>query len=170
MKRITLTLIVLFPLFFASCKKKDTPDSVSIGTMQADINGSASTFNIEAVAVNGSISGSNMLTLRGYKKPRTTSGTYFEIVITNPGSIGVGTYTENNPGLVLVRASHFVDLFFGVGGTHSTYGSSSNPFNISITERSSFSVKGTFKGELKSGTGTSATTENVTKGIFHLRL
>jgi hypothetical protein len=163
---------ILFFVLSASSCKKDTPDSVPIGTIEAEVDGTKTTFNNEATAVLTTNNRNIMLELKGYKKPRTTSGTYLSLQVLGTSTITTGTYTEGGPGPFTVHAERFVDLFFGVGGSSVTYGSTSDPLSITITDITTTYVKGTFSGELRTGTsgGTNNTYIKLKKGIFHLSL
>lgn len=168
---LLFTVILFLGLFTLSCKK-DTPDSVPLGTIEANVDGTKTTFNNEATATITTSNGNVTLEIKGYKKPRSTSGTYLSLKILKTGPVTSGTYTETNAGPYRLQAEHFVDLFFGVGGSSFTYGSSSNPVRITITDMSATYVKGTFSGELRSGAagGANNTYVKLTNGVFHVSL
>ncbi|HYM93572.1 MAG TPA: hypothetical protein VET23_05485 [Chitinophagaceae bacterium] len=170
MKKIILISLSLFlTVIFFSCKKEAT--DIPIGTISVNINGTASTFNIQAKASRPITSnGGYAIQINGYKKDPFLSGTNLSFRIESPIQISAGTYTENALGDPIVTMSHFVDIFVGYGSGSSNYGSVRNPVSISITEITSSSIKGIFKGELhaSSYTGSPGETEILTNGMFYV--
>lgn len=168
-KIIFISLSLFLTVFFFSCKKEAA--DITIGTISVNINGTVSTFNVQAKASRlTTTNGGYAIQINGYKKDPSLSGTNLTFEIESADPIGAGTYTENTSGGLVVTMSHFVDIFFGYGSGSSNYGSVSNPVSISITEITSSSIKGTFKGELhaSSYTGSPGETETLTNGMFYV--
>jgi hypothetical protein len=170
MKKIKFAILFVSSAFVFACNKPDTPDSVPLGTIQVDINGTASTFNIESTGSFTSNPGSYGLKIIGYKKERSSSGTYLELNIISNSPITAGSYTEQTSPNFVVTGVHFVDVFFGMGGTTRNFGSTSNPMTITLNGFSGTEIKGTFKGDMNQPGGTTSTTEKLTNGIFYVRL
>ena len=137
----------LFLLVFTSCKKdKDNPDAS--GTISVSIDGTPNTFNVEAKAVQTSVSGGYGITVQGYKKDPAESQTNLSFSITSPDPITAKTYVENTGGNPLIVMTYFLDVVLGVGTTATNYGSTKHPLTITITNITSSTTKGTFSGEL----------------------
>ena len=156
-KIIHLSAILIFLLF--SCKK----DDISIGTIKVDINGMDYTFNVHAKATTLSVTGGYGIQIQGNYKESSTTNLSFSIV--RPSQISTGTYTFNTAGNPLVSMIHCEEVIFPCVARAAAFGSTSNPASVTITEITSSSVRGTFKGELQFGAGG---TEILSKGEFYV--
>ena len=160
MKKIIHLSIILFTLLF-SCKKD--PVDIPIGTIKVDINGTDYTFSVQAKATRLAVTGGNGIQIEGrYKETSTTNLT---MVIARPSPISTGTYTENASSNPLVTITHCTEVIVPCVFQATTFGSTANPVSITITEITSSSIKGNFKGELRTG---SSTTETLSKGQFYV--
>ena len=159
----------IFFTFFISCKKASSNTDIALGTISVSIDGTATTFNYGAKASNIAVTGGYGIKIHGNKKDPSTSATNLTISVVRPTPITTGTYVENAGGNPLVKIDYFFDVFFGSGSTSSSYGSTTNPVNIIITEMSASSVKGTFSGELEgiSINGTKVKTV-LSNGVFYV--
>lgn len=154
MKKIIQFSAILSTLLF-SCKKDV---EIRIGTIKVDINGTAYTFNVQAKATNLSVTGGHGIQIQGnYKETSTTNLT---LTIARPSPISTGSYTENPGSNPLVTITHCTEVIVPCVFRATTFGSTSNPVNITITEMTSSSVKGNFKGDLRLGSGSIETLSN----------
>lgn len=163
----SLLLIVLFWAFLPSCKKD--PDDVPLGTIKASIDGSETTFSVQAKAEQIPVQNGYGIRIQGYKKDPAASSTRIEMAVVRPTSITTGNFTENNVGNPLVEMKYYFDFFLGLVNTYSSFKSTANPVTVNITELTSGSVKGTFSGELISAaSGGTSTKVKVTNGAFYV--
>jgi len=147
-----------------SCKKDAT--DIPIGTIKVDIGGSNSTFSVQAKATRLSVSGGYGVEIQG--NYRTGSTTNLSFSIASPTQISTGVYTENTTGSQLVTMKHCTEVLFPCVVQASTYGSTTNPVSITITEINSSFVKGTFRGELLFVRGSTGGTEVLANGVFYV--
>jgi len=160
MKKIIHLLAILTILLF-SCKKD--PVDIRIGTIKVDINGTAYTFNVQAKATRLSVTGGNGIQIQGnYKETSTTNLT---LTIVRPSPISTGTYIENTASNPLVTITHCTEVLVPCFFQAVVFGSTSNPVSITITEITGSSIKGDFKGELRTSSGS---TETLSNGEFYV--
>lgn len=159
--KMIISLSALLTLMLFCCKKDDT--SIPIGTIKVDINGSAYTFNVQPKATTLTVTGGYGIQIQGYYRNGSTTNLSFSIV--RPVAISTGTYTENAASNPLVIMTHCTEVVVPCVIRANAYGSTSNPVSITITEITGSSVKGTFKGELQVGSGT---TEVLSNGVFYV--
>ena len=158
-KLIHLSTILTLLLF--SCKKD--PVDIRIGTIKVDINGTAFTFNVQAKATRLSVTGGNGIQIQGnYKETSTTNLT---LTIARPSPISTGAYIENTASNPLVTVSHCTEVFVPCVFQAVTFGSTTNPVSITISEITGSSVRGNFKGELRLNSGN---TETLSNGEFYV--
>ncbi len=162
MKNIFYFLLASFvTISTISCKKDAT--NIPIGTIKVKIGGVDYTFNLQAKATRLPVSGGFGIQIQGNYRTGSTTNLIFSIV--RPDAISAGSYTENTGGNPLVTMTHCTEVLVPCLIQAKTYGSSSNPVNITITEITGYSVKGTFSGELQVSSGG---TELLTNGAFHV--
>lgn len=153
-------------LVFSSCKKSSSDPA--IGTISANIDGSVTTFNVNAKASNLQVTGGYGIKIFGYKKDPSTSWTSLTLTIARGTPITTGTYIENSGGNPLVTMQYFYDVIFGSGFTTVNYGAS-NKVTITITEITGSYIKGSFSGDLQ-GPGLNNTTAkaSMSGGVFYV--
>ncbi len=162
MKNIFYFLLASFvTISTISCKKDAT--NIPIGTIKVKIGGVDYTFNLQAKATRLPVSGGFGIQIQGNYRTGSTTNLIFSIV--RPDAISAGSYTENTGGNPLVTMTLCTEVLVPCLIQAKTYGSSSNPVNITITEITGYSVKGTFSGELQVSSGG---TELLTNGAFHV--
>jgi len=152
-----ILLLSFLSLCFISCKKDNGNDDIDIGTITADVDGVATSFNHSAKATVLNVSGGYGISIQGYKKDLSESQTNWTFSIARPTPITTGTYIENSGSNPLVRMTYTYDFLAGILYTSEAYGSSAHPVTITITDISSTSVKGTFSGELYCTSGPAGT-------------
>jgi hypothetical protein len=162
MKKILIILLISCLTFFSITCKKDSVDNIKIGTIKADINGSSSTFSVQAKATNLSVSGGYGIQIQG--NYRTGSTTNLTLVVMRPSPITTGVYTENANNNPLVTMTHCTEVIVPCVIRADSYKSPANPVSINITEITGSSVRGTFKGELQSGSNK----EVYSNGLFYV--
>lgn len=162
MKKIFYLLLACCIIIIISSCKKDATD-IPIGTIKVKIDGKDFTFNVQAKATTLAVAGGFGIQIQGNFKTTSTTNLIFTIV--RPSPITTGNYTENTGGNPLVTMTHCTEVLIPCFFQATTYGSSSNPVSITITEITGSSVKGTFRGELKFS---SAGTELLTNGAFYV--
>jgi hypothetical protein len=146
-KNYILFSILLLPVF-TSCKK-DSTNNNSSNAISVSIDGTPTTFNIEAKAIKESVTGGYGITIQGYKKDPAVSQTNLSFSVVSPDAITAKTYIENTSGNPLIVMTYFLDTtVLGIGITASNYGSTTHPVTITITAITSSTVKGMFSGEL----------------------
>ncbi len=160
-KLLNILLASSVTILTISCKKDAT--DIPIGTIKADINGSAYTFNVQAKATRLLVNGGYGIQIQGNYRTGSTTSLSFTIVRPNP--ISTGNYTENAGGNPLVMMTHCTEIFTPCVIQANAFGSTANPVSITITEITGSSVKGTFKGELQVSSGG---TELLTNGVFYV--
>jgi len=161
----TISLIAFFiVLFMINSCKKESVDNIPLGTIKAELNGIMTTFNIQAKATRLSVTGGYGIQVQG--NYRTGSTTNFSFTIVKPDPLTTGTYTENAGGNPLVTVKHCTEVLYPCVIQAVTYGSSSNPVSITITDINNSYVKGSFKGELS--VNTNGGKEILTKGVFYV--
>lgn len=166
MKKILLTFYGGMLIFFLSTCKKD-PLDIPMGTIKAKINGNEKTFNIMPKATRLNVTGGHGLQVQGYYRDGSTTNLTFSIVSPNP--ITSGTYTENTVSNPLVSMTHCIEVISPCVIQTTSYISTSNPVSITITEITSSSVKGTFKGDLKNSTSSGSPSSDLfTNGVFYV--
>ncbi len=160
-------LVVL--LCCTSCKKDKADTDVSVGTISATIDGTATTFNFRAKATGSNVSGGYGISIQGFKKDPSASQTSLSISIARGTQITSGTYVENSGSNPLVEMTYNYDLVFGIVYTSTTYGSATKPVTITITDINSTSVKGTFSCELLGNDVNGNPAKTVfTDGVFYV--
>lgn len=160
-KPLYVLLASLVILNTISCKKDAT--DIPIGTINVKIGSTNYTFNEQAKATRLPVSGGFGIQIQGNYRTGSTTNLVFSMV--RPDAISAGSYTENTGGNPLVTMTHCTEVLLPCLIQAKTYGSSSNPVNITITEITGYSVKGTFSGELQINSGG---TEILTNGAFHV--
>jgi hypothetical protein len=160
MKNIVIAFFSVF--LFCGCKK-DSVDNIPIGTIKVDIDGTAYTFSVQAKATRPQVTGGFGVQIQG--NYRTGSTTNLSFTIVRPTAITSGSYTENTASNPLVMMKHCTEVIVPCVYQANNYGSPTNPVSITITEITSSYVKGTFKGELQLGSGS---TETLTNGMFYV--
>ena len=162
MKKILYFLLAsLVTLNTISCKKDAT--DIPIGTIKVKIGGTDNTFSVQAKATKLSVTSGFGIQIQGNYRTGSTTNLTFSIV--KPDPISTGNYTENLMGNPLITLTHCTEVLVPCLIQAKTYGSSSNPVNIIITEITGSSVKGTFSGELQVSSGG---TELLTNGAFYV--
>ena len=158
-----MPLLVLIAFLLFSCKKDAT--DIPIGTIKVDLGGSATTFSVQAKATRLPVTGGYGIQVQG--NYRTNSTTNLSFSIASPTQISTGVYAENTTGNPLITMKHYTEVLFPCVVQANTYGSTTNPVSITITEINSSFVKGTFKGELLIVGGTPGT-EVLANGAFYV--
>lgn len=134
-KILTVLILALGVITFSSCKKdkKVTPSA----TITADVNGTATSFNTNALAVKGTEGDTQITAVQG----DGPNGTHLAITIN--GTVTAGTTysaTGNNEPILLY--SNTDDNFLNDDS------STTNAVSVTITSVSSTSIQGTFKGDV----------------------
>lgn len=162
MKKILYFLLAsLVTLNTISCKKDAT--DIPIGTIKVKIGGTDYTFSVQAKATTLPVTGGYGIQIQGNYRTGSTTNLSFSMV--RPGPISTGSYTENTTGNPLVTMKHCTEVLVPCVIQAISYGNTANPVNITITDISGSSVKGTFSGELQVSSGG---TELLTNGVFYV--
>lgn len=165
MKKIK-TLIVLTMAFgaltFSSCKK-DKP-AVAIG-ISADIDGTATTFNVHAIAGKGTVDGGTFTTITGSAANGNTISITLSGTVTAGKTYSVSTTPDAEPLFV-----------YDIGGDADFLNddNSSNKVSVTVNSVSSTSISGTFTGgvveaDVQVGNNnTPPPTKSITNGKFNV--
>lgn len=154
-KTLILATMAFGAITFSSCKKdKQTPSTVT-ASVTADIDGTATTFNVHAFATTGTVNGKTITVVTG------TSATGATVSITLGGTVTAGktfnstTTPDNEPQLLYSTASD--DTFLNDDPL--------SQVSVTVNSVSSSSISGTFKGgviEISEG----GSTKSITNGKF----
>ena len=139
-----------------SCKKKDVKPTA---TITADVNGTATTFNVHAIAATGTLEGVTFTTITG----SASDGTSISITLNGALTAGKTFDTSGSPDVIPLIAIEAGDNSFLNDDSSIT-----NPVSVTINAVSSTAVSGTFKGDLTSLTigNVQPQTKSVTNGKF----
>jgi hypothetical protein len=157
-KVLALLAISLAAITLNSCKKKDVKPAVSI---TATVDGSATSFNVNAAALQGVLSGVTYTNIQG-----TTSGGAM-LSMTLQGTVTAGkTYSDastndNDKPLFVYAPSATADDDYLNDDDNA-----SNLPSVTITSVTSTTIDGTFKGLIQNNTGT----KTIADGKFHVNI
>ena len=163
-KLFFLPVIVLFAL--SSCKKSSS-SSAALGTINATIDGTATTFNTEATAVQSGTSGAYSLIIIGFQGAAGTSST-LDITLGSSVPFAAGTLysdttTSANGNLAEIA-------YVQQPGEYEYSDVLSGPVDVTITNITSTTVQGTFSGIVGAVNGGTPASHTITKGSFNLKL
>lgn len=147
----TIATVLFGMLIGISCKKDSAKNSNSIGNISVNIDGTSTQFDVMAKATRLSVSGGYGISISGYKKDPSTSGTNLTLSVVSPNPIIAQTYTQSANGNPLLQMKYVLD-FLTVLYEYEMAANPSPPSTITITEINGTSVKGTFSG-IVSGNG-----------------
>lgn len=171
MQKNNITILLFAAMLcFSSCKKNNAGNDAPAYTISASIDGNATTFNYGAIASTINVSGGFGITIYGNKKDPSVSQTSLLISIVSPNPISKGTYVENSSGNPLIQMTYTYDFVFGIKYIFETYGSTTNPLRVTITDITSAFAKGTFSGEVTGMDATGSMVKYVfTNGVFNVK-
>jgi hypothetical protein len=162
-KALLLSTLTCGVILFSSCSK-DKVEATVQGTITANVNGTPTKFNTNAVATSATVSGNQLTSING----KAADGTSIAILL--GGSVTAGkTYSSNAPNdndKPVIEYSTASDDYVNDDS------SVSNVSTVSISTISSNAVSGTFSGKLTTIViGNSAIkTAVITDGKFSLSL
>jgi hypothetical protein len=161
MKKIKILAVLAMSLAVVtlnSCKKKDVKPAVSI---TATVDGTATSFNVNAAALQGTVSGMTFTNIQG-----STSGGAM-LSMTLQGAVTAGkTYSDaaasegDMPLFVYAPSATSQDDYLNDDDN------ASNLPTVTITSVSSTTIDGTFKGLVQNSTGT----KSIADGKFHVNI
>jgi hypothetical protein len=158
--KILTVLILIFGVITLNSCKKDKKNPIPTPAITANIDGTATTFNVHAIGAKGTVDGMSITSIQG----STSNGV--NISITLNGTLTAGTtYSATGPSTdsePLIQLSTSSDDFLNDDS------STTNPVSVTITSISSTAIAGTFKGSLATVTigNTQPGTKSVTEGKF----
>jgi hypothetical protein len=157
-KNLALLSLAVGAISLSSCKKKDVAPAVSI---TATVDGTATSFNVNAAALQGAVEGVTYTNIQG-----TTSGGA-TLSMTLAGAITAGkTYSDaaandnDKPLVVYAPSATSEDDFLNDDDD------ASNLPSVTITSVTSTTIDGTFKGLIQNSTST----KSITNGKFHVNI
>ena len=157
-KQLVLLALAFGAFTFSSCKKKDVAPAVSI---TATVDGTATNFNVNAAALQGTVSGITITNIQG----STSSGATLSMALA--GTVTAGkTYSDaaandNDKPLMVYAASPTADDDY-----FNDDDDTANLPSVTITSVTSTTIDGTFKGLIQNSTGT----KSITNGKFHVNI
>jgi hypothetical protein len=161
MKKIKILAVLAMSLAVVtlnSCKKKDVKPAVSI---TATVDGTATSFNVNAAALQGTVSGMTFTNIQG-----STSGGAM-LSMTLQGAVTAGkTYSDaaasegDMPLFVYAPSATSEDDYLNDDDN------ASNLPTVTITSVTSTTIDGTFKGLVQNSTGT----KSIADGKFHVNI
>lgn len=163
-KLLIVLSLALGTLTLNSCSKSTTTTTTNIN-ISADINGTATTFNTNAVAISGTVSGQTFTNITGQAK----DGTMLSITLMGAPVAGktysdAATNDNDKPLIDITPPGNDSSDFLNDD-------SSPNVPSVTISSVSSGTISGTFKGGLVQGIETSngtLPTKSITNGKFSL--
>lgn len=168
MKKIR-TLIVLTMAFgaitFTSCKKDKQAPPTGIS---ADIDGTATTFNVHAIAGKGTIDGHTVTTITGSTASGNTISITFTDAVTAGKTYSASTTPDDEP---LIDYS-----VVGADADFLNNDDASSKVSVTVNSVSSTSISGTFSGglveaDIQVGTGNPPPpTKSITNGKFNVSI
>ena len=157
-KHLVLVTLAFGVLTLNSCKKKDVTPAVSI---TATVDGTATNFNVNAAALQGTVSGVTITNIQG----TTSGGATLSMALS--GTVTAGkTYSD------AATNSNDMPLFVYAPSPTSTDdylnddADASNLPSVTITSVTSTTIDGTFKGLIQNSTGT----KSIANGKFHVNI
>lgn len=136
------------------------------GIITCKINGTATTFNVDATAILDNSLGVPSLIIFGQTTSAANPAISFGFTKGAGGAIGAGTYTVNQAASGILLGADYTDA----GGVEYYAGTdvlNQNPaFEIVIQIINTSRVKGTFKGPLKDNDGAGPGVRTITEGAF----
>ncbi|WP_426668448.1 hypothetical protein ACPPVU_19915 [Mucilaginibacter sp. McL0603] len=168
-KHLVLLTVAFGALTLSSCKKDKKQDPAPTGTLTANVDGTATTFNTHAFAGTGTVLGQTFTTIEGVSAAGDT------ISVTIAGAIKVGkTYSA------AIDGSDNEPLFLFTPKTGDQFinddDSANNKVSLTISSASSTAVEGTFTGDLVENIivigngGPTLAKKSVTNGKFSLAI
>jgi|SRR3569833_281424 len=161
-KNLIAAILVLSVISFSSCKKDKKDVAVSL---TADVDGTATSFNVGAVAATGTVDGQTFTVIQG----STSTGAIISITVAGKLTAGK-TYSDasendDDKPLFLYATSATADDYLNNDDD------AANLPSITITSLTSTTVDGTFKGSVVQGFGNNeAPTKTITNGKFHVTI
>lgn len=164
LKNLTVLTLVLGVVTLNSCKKDKSQVAVSL---TADIDGTATNFNVSPIAASATLSGQTLTVIQG----STSTGATLSITLS--GKVIAGkTYSDaasddSDKPLFLYTTSATSDDFLNDDDD------ASNLPSVTITSVTSTTVDGTFKGLVVEGVqigNGQLPTKTITNGKFHLNI
>lgn len=152
----------------STCTFSVTVVAAPSGFITCKINGTATTFNTDAMATLDNSTGVPILSIDG--QTTTTPDPYISLGIIKGtgGPIGNGTYTVNQmmSGIILSADHNDAGGVNYFAGTDPLNQSQTPAFEIVIQSITATRVKGTFKGPLKDNNGAGPGVKTITEGSF----
>ena len=160
-----ITLITIF----SSCKKDSSSNSTTSGTISADIDGTAVSFNFGDNAALDTISGEYTIAIAGFQSGVNVTSNEIGIGVGGAYPIAVGTYTDTS------SIADNSTISYSIPSDNSGYAAVGiAPFygTVTITSISATQVQGTFSGVLGVGSGSSSTVpyHTLTNGKFNVKI
>ena len=161
MKKIKILAVLAISLAVVtlnSCKKKDVKPAVSI---TATIDGAATSFNVNAAALQGSVQGVTFTNIQG----STSGGAMLSMTLSGAVTAGktysdAATSQNDMPMFVYSPSATSQDDYLNDDDN------TSNLPTVTITSVTSTTIDGTFKGLVQNSTGT----KSIADGKFHVNI
>jgi len=163
MKKLFFLPVILL-LAMASCKKSSSSSSNGLGTITASIDGTATTFNTSATAVESTGNGLSSLIIIGFQG---TAGTSNSMDITLGSNSPLAANTSFSDTSTVGNLAEFA--YTTEPGNNSYSDILGGSAQVKITGISSSSIQGTFSGVVTLSGGTPAS-HTITNGTFNLKL
>jgi hypothetical protein len=161
MKKIRIMAVVAISLSVVtlnSCKKKDASPAVSI---TATVDGTATNFNANAAALQGTVSGITVTNIQGTSPGGATLSMSVVGTLTAGKTYSDAATNDNDMPLFVYAASATSDDDY-----LNDDDDASNLPSVTITSVTSTTVDGVFKGLVQNSTGT----KSITNGTFHVKI
>jgi hypothetical protein len=167
MKTRTLFAFLAVVLFASCSKNSSDTDKNGSGAISAKIDGTNTTFNVNAKAMRNNGQGFYTIQIAGATGSEPSTANQITLAIASDAEITPGTYTEDAS-----TNSKLGTIGYVTGGseTYTSDGSDTNPVTVIITSVNSTSIQGTFRGDvyLTTASGASSTKKVFSEGTFNV--
>ncbi|GGH21052.1 hypothetical protein GCM10007352_33490 [Mucilaginibacter phyllosphaerae] len=159
-----MLLVTAFTIIaFSSCKKDSTDDLLSTSTISADVDGTATVYTTNALAVKGELNGAEFTSIQGTDKDgNTISMSVYGTLKAGKTYVSTSSEFEDKPTISFSNANGD-DIYFNDEASIQT---------ITVTAASANKVEGTFSGKVSTGAlGNGAVkTKTFTNGKFKVAI
>lgn len=138
-KALMLLTIAFTVIAFSSCKKDNTEDTLATSTITVDIDGTATVFTTNTLALKGELNGMEFTSIQGTDKSGNT------ISMTINGTVTVGkTYLSNAADII----NRSVLSFSTLNDEDIYFNDEASVQSITVTSASANRIEGTFTGKV----------------------
>lgn len=138
-KALMLLTIAFTVIAFSSCKKDNTEDTLATSTITVDIDGTATVFTTNTLALKGDVNGMEFTSIQGTDKSGNT------ISMTINGTVTAGKTYLSNAADIIDRS---VLSFSTLNDEDIYFNDAASVQSITVTSASANRIEGTFTGKV----------------------